>query len=123
MTPEELKAADEAFAALQAHVASLETTLQKYQTVLDFMFTNDTFFTNLTVQLEDRFLNVKVQVSTLGSLKDPVGRTELTHTLTTYCDNVLASMKAIIDVAPAKTTTSSNPKYEAPAVFSGKRED
>jgi hypothetical protein len=62
MTPKELKAADEAFAALQAHVASLEATLQKYQTVLDFMFTNDTFFTNLMVQLKDRFLNVKAQV-------------------------------------------------------------
>lgn len=123
MTPEERKAADEAFVALQTRVASLEATLQKYQTVLDFMFTNDTFFTNLTVQLEDRFLNVEAQVSTLGSLKDPVDRTELTHILSTYRDDMLASMKAMIDVAPAKTTTSSSPKYEAPAVFSGKRED
>jgi len=123
MTPEERQAADEAFQALQTRVASLEATLQKYQTVLDFMFTNDTFFTNLTVQLEDRFLNIEAEVTTLSSLKDPIGRTELIHTLATYRDDMLASMKAMIDVAPAKTSTSSNPKFEAPAVFSGKRED
>jgi len=36
---------------------------------------------------------------------------------------MLASMKAMIEVSPAKPSSSSNPKFEAPAVFSGKRED
>jgi hypothetical protein len=123
MTPEERQAADEAFTALQSRVVSLETTLQKYEDVLNFMLTNNPFFATLAVQLEERFTNVEAQVAALSSLSDPVGRSELTRTLATYRDDMLASMKAMIEVSPAKSSTSSNPKFEAPAVFSGKRED
>lgn len=123
MTPEERQAADEAFTALQTRITSLENTIQKYQEVLDLMFTNSPFFTNLARQLEERFLHVETQVTALSSLSDPVGRMELTHTLTTYRDDMLASMKAMIEVSPAKPSTSPSPKFEAPALFSGKRED
>ncbi|KAF9536729.1 hypothetical protein EC957_009868 [Mortierella hygrophila] len=122
MTPEELQAADEAFKALQSRTSTLEATLQKYESVLDFMLANNPFFAELTKQLEERFLNVETQVATLASLNDPVGRTELTHTLATYRDDMLASMKAMMEVSPAKSPSFS-PKFEAPAVFSGKRED
>jgi hypothetical protein len=123
MTPEERQAADEAFTALQSRVTSLEATLQKYEDVLNFMLTNHPFFTNLTAQLEERFVSVESQIAALSSLSNPVGRSELTRTLATYRDDMLASMKAMIEVSPAKSSTSSSPKFEAPAVFSGKRED
>lgn len=120
MTPEEAQAADEAFRALQTRVTSLETTLHKYQEVFDFMLNHHTFFTTLTTQLEERFLNVE---TTLPALNDLVGRNELTHTLETYRNDMLAAMKVMIEVSPVKSPTASKPKFEAPAPFSGKRED
>ncbi|KAK5823039.1 hypothetical protein F5H01DRAFT_317587 [Linnemannia elongata] len=123
MTPEELQAADEAFKALQARVTLLETTLQKYEEVLNFMVSNKTFFGDLTTQLEDRFKNIENRLLTLPSSTSTISRSELTRTMTTYRDDMLASMKTLIEVSPAKSSTSPSPKFEPPAVFSGKRED
>ena len=123
MTPEELQAADEAFKALQARVTLLEATLQKYEEVLNFMVSNKTFFGDLTTQLEDRFKNIENRLLTLPSSTSTVSRSELNRTMTTYRDDMLASMKTLIEVSPAKSSTSPSPKFEPPAVFSGKRED
>lgn len=124
MTPAERQAADDAFNSFLARVSALEATLEKYQEALNFVRTNlDPFLSNLSVRLEERFVNIESKVATLSSLKNPIGREELTHTLATYRDTMLASVKTLIDVSPAKSSISSNPKFEASVVFSGKRED
>jgi len=124
MTPEERQAADEAFTKLQARVTALEDSLNKYKSVLDLLLSNKPFFTDLTNQLEVRFVQLENQVTNLTALEtvdEPIGRADLTHTLTTYRDDMLASMKAMIGVRPSQPSTK--PKHDAPALFSGKRED
>jgi hypothetical protein len=129
MTPEELQAADEAFNNLRVRVATLETSLaalDKYKQVFDLLLSNNVFFTDLTKQLESRFIHVESQVAGLVALEtveEPIGRADLTYTLNSLRDNMLDNMRTMIEDHHPQTTTPAKPKHDAPALFSGKRED
>lgn len=120
MTPEERQAADEAFTGLQNRVLALEESLERHRGILDLFLSHKDFFAQLQTQLEPRFGNLE---KTLSSLKDGVGRDELTRTLATHRDTILASMKVMVDVSPSRSSAPSKPRFEAPTAFSGKRED
>jgi hypothetical protein len=120
MTPEERQAADEAFTALQNRVLVLENSLERYREILDHFLTHKDLFAQLPIQLEPRFANLE---KSLTSLKNPVGRDELNRTLAAHRETILASIKAMVDVSPSRSSTPSKPRFEAPNAFSGKRED
>jgi hypothetical protein len=120
MTPEERQAADEAFAALQNRVVTLEESLEKHREVLELLLSHKDFFAQLTTQLEARFVNIETN---LLSLTELIGRDELTRILATHRDTMLATIRAMMNVSPSRSPAPSKPKFEAPATFSGKRED
>lgn len=120
MTPEERQAADEAFTALQNRVIALEETLERHREILDLFLSHKDFFAQLSTHLEPRFVNLE---KSLSSLEDVVRRDELDRALATQRDTILASMKVMVDVSPSRSSAPSKPRFEAPAAFSGKRED
>lgn len=121
MTPEERQAADEAFAALRNRVLALEETLERQREILDLFLSHKDLFAQLSTQLEPRFVNLE---TTLSSLDDMVGRDELTRTLASHRNTILASVKVMVDViSSSRSSAPSKPRFEAPTAFSGKRED
>ncbi|KAF9111053.1 hypothetical protein BGW39_004480, partial [Mortierella sp. 14UC] len=121
MTPEGQATANAAFAVLQNRVLSLETTLNSYKDSLEHLKTNHEFFTTLDTQLETRFQSLESNVSKLVTSK--IGQKELTHAMTNFRDDLLATITALVKAPSTQPSASAKPKVDAPVVFSGKRED
>ncbi|KAG9068706.1 hypothetical protein KI688_010985 [Linnemannia hyalina] len=62
---------------LQAKVTELEETVQKYRDMLDFILSNEDFFTSLTVNLNPRLLSLESNVQKMTSQLPPITRAEL----------------------------------------------
>jgi hypothetical protein len=115
MTPEEQERANQAFAALETRVKDLEALLKSYKEPLEHLKKNYEFFTDLTSQLNKRFLTVEAEVTRLNS---KIGEKELTK----FRDDLLTTISALVQ-SPSKDSVPFKPKVDAPVPFSGKRED
>ncbi|OAQ26934.1 hypothetical protein K457DRAFT_21756 [Linnemannia elongata AG-77] len=57
---------------LQAKVTELEETVEKYRDMLDFILSNEDFFTSLTVNLNPRLLSLESNVQKMTSQLPPI---------------------------------------------------
>lgn len=116
---------EQTVAPLQAKVNELEETVEKYRDMLEFILSNEDFFSSLTVNLNPRLLNLESNAQKMTSQLPPITRAELGklfHDHKTDVTNIVSAIFQSSTPHPSNNSPS-RPKVAPPAVFSGKRED
>ncbi|KAF9912666.1 hypothetical protein EC991_009402 [Linnemannia zychae] len=117
MTPEEQESANQAFIQLQERVTALETSLEPHMDSLNHLKAHKSFFVNITHHMEDKQRGLE------DSLSEKIERSDLTSIMASFRDDLLATITALVKPSSDQPSSSSKPKVDAPAIFSGKRED
>src|SRR5690348_9515637 len=116
---------EQTVAPLQAKVNELEETVEKYRDMLEFILSNEDFFTSLTANLNPRLLNLESNAQKTTSQLPPITRAELGKLFYDHKTDVTNTVSAIFQSSTPHPSNNSpsRPKVAPPAVFSGKRED